>query len=94
MDVFDLIIVGAGPAGTSAAIYAERKKINTFVITKDFLGQISRSYKVENYLGFKKIKGIELAKRFKNHLEKIKVKTKIAKIKKINKKKRFFYSHY
>ena len=71
--MFDLIIIGAGPAGISAAIYAARKKLTTLIITKDFFGQVSHAFFIENYLGFKKIKGMDLIKKFKNHLEKFEV---------------------
>ena len=71
--MLDLIIIGAGPAGISAAIYAARKKLTTLIITKDFFGQVSHAFFIENYLGFKKIKGMDLIKKFKNHLERFEV---------------------
>ncbi len=74
--MYDLIIIGGGPAGITAAIYAIRKKINTLVISKDFLGQVGKTAEVGNYPGFKSISGIELMKRFKEHLDKFNVKTK------------------
>jgi len=71
--MFDLIIIGGGPAGITAGIYAARKKLNTLLITKDFLGQVSHAFFIENYPGFKRIKGMDLIKKFKNHLEKFKI---------------------
>lgn len=57
----DLIIIGAGPAGLTAAIYASRANINTLVLEKNMIGgQVRSSYTIENYPGFKVIKGNEL----------------------------------
>lgn len=67
--MFDLIIIGGGPAGISAGIYAARKKLNTLLITKDFIGQSGNALNVENYPGFESIAGIELMGKFKKHLE-------------------------
>jgi len=50
--LYDLIIIGGGPAGITAGIYAARKKLKTLLITKDFLGQIGKTGEIENYLGF------------------------------------------
>lgn len=66
--MFDLAILGGGPAGVSAAVYAARKKLNTIFITKDFGGQSIVSEGIENWIGDKNIPGAELAKRFENHV--------------------------
>jgi len=68
--VFDLIIIGAGPAGITAAIYAARKRIDTLIITKDIGGQTTLSGDVENYTGYQFISGPELALKFEEHLRK------------------------
>jgi alkyl hydroperoxide reductase subunit F len=65
----DLIIIGAGPAGITAAIYAARKKLDFSVITKDIGGQAAWSGDIENYTGYQFISGPELALKFKEHLE-------------------------
>jgi NADH-dependent peroxiredoxin subunit F len=65
----DLIILGGGPAGCTAGIYAARKKLDTLLIAKDFTGQVGWSSWVENYPGFKKISGLNLAKEFLDHLK-------------------------
>ena len=58
----DLIIIGAGPAGLTAAIYAARSNLSTLVLEKDVIGgQVRSSYTIENYPGFNVIKGNELA---------------------------------
>jgi len=69
MAVYDLIIIGGGPAGITAGIYAARQKINTLLITKDFGGQIARkAVGIENYPGFEEISGLDLIKKFEKHL--------------------------
>ena len=54
--MYDLIIIGGGPAGITAGIYAARKKLNTLLISKDFVGQTGNAFGVENYTGFREIK--------------------------------------
>lgn len=67
--MYDLIILGGGPAGVAAGIYASRKRINTLLITKDFGGQSVSSGKIENFVGFKEISGVELANVLEEHLK-------------------------
>ena len=66
--MYDVIIIGSGPAGVSAAIYAKRGGANVLVITKD-TGTLGEAKKIENYYGFKSITGEEL---YKNGLEQLK----------------------
>lgn len=68
--MFDLIIIGGGPAGTTAGIYAGRKKLNTLVISKDFTGQTGKAFSIENYPGIYKVQGAKLIERFKKQLKK------------------------
>lgn len=74
--MYDLIIVGAGPAGITAGIYAARKKLNFLMISRDIGGQTAWSGDIENYLGFQFITGPELVKKFKEHLDKFEVELK------------------
>jgi alkyl hydroperoxide reductase subunit F len=66
--LYDLIIIGAGPAGMTAGIYAARKNLSALLLTKDFSGQIFHSAAIENYPGFEKISGVELTLGIKKHL--------------------------
>ncbi len=68
--MLDLIIIGAGPAGITAAVYAARKKMNLLVITKDIGGQTAWSGDIENYTGYQFVSGSELVSKFENHLRK------------------------
>lgn len=67
--MYDLIIIGAGPAGMTAGVYAARKKLKTLLITKDIGGQAAWSSNIENYLGFTMITGVELVEKFEHHLK-------------------------
>jgi len=70
----DLIIIGGGPAGITAGIYAARQKLNTLLITKDFGGQVARkAVGIENYPGFEEISGMELIQKFEKQLRKQKI---------------------
>lgn len=65
--MYDLIIIGAGPAGLTAGIYARRANLKTLILEKETIGgQISSSPLVENYPGFEKVSGTELANHFFN----------------------------
>jgi alkyl hydroperoxide reductase subunit F len=68
--IYDLIIIGAGPAGITASVYASRRKLNFAVITMDIGGQAAWSGDVENYTGYQFITGPELADKFEEHLRK------------------------
>jgi len=72
----DLIIIGAGPAGITAAIYAARKRLNFLIITKDIGGQAALSADVENYTGYQYITGLELAKKFEDHMKEFVIEVK------------------
>ena len=65
---YDLIIIGGGPAGLTAAVYAATLKIEALLIAKDLGGQAIDSTKIENYLGFDFITGPELIAKFKHQL--------------------------
>ncbi len=73
--IYDLIIIGGGPAGITAGIYAARQRLNTLLITKSFGGQITRkAVRIENYPGFKTITGFDLIQKFIEHFKKFKIK--------------------
>ena len=68
--IYDLAIIGAGPAGITAAVYAARKKMDPLVITKDIGGQATLSGDIQNYTGYQFITGPELAIKFEEHMRK------------------------
>jgi len=65
--MYELIIIGAGPAGITASIYAARKRMRVLVIAKDIGGQAALSSDVENYTGYQYITGAELTRKFEEH---------------------------
>ncbi|HID38957.1 MAG TPA: FAD-dependent oxidoreductase, partial [Calditrichaeota bacterium] len=87
--MYDLIIIGGGPAGVTAAIYAARHKLKTLLITRSFGGQIARkAVEIENYPGFEKISGLELIQRFEKQARKQNIDIErdlVEKVKKIRK---------
>ena len=64
---YDLAIIGGGPAGAAAAVYAARKRLKTIFITKDWLGQSYVSEGIENWVGTIKISGLDLTKSLEAH---------------------------
>lgn len=68
-NIYDLLIVGAGPAGITAAVYAARKRIDFVVISRDIGGQATWSGDIENYTGYQFITGPELASKFQEHMD-------------------------
>lgn len=92
MILYDLIIIGGGPAGMTAGIYASRQKMKTLLITKDFGGQMARkTIAIENWPGNIEISGKELIKNFKNHIESCEVEIlKQDKVSKVIKKNETF----
>ncbi len=74
--LYDLIIIGSGPAGLAAGIYAERARLDTLVIEKEYVsgGQVINTYEVDNYPGLPGINGFDLAEKFREHAEKLGVR--------------------
>ncbi len=71
--MYDLIIIGSGPAGLSAAVYAKRAGLNMLIIEKNPVsgGQIIDTYEVDNYLGIPGVNGFDLAMKFREHADKL-----------------------
>ncbi|NOX96563.1 MAG: FAD-dependent oxidoreductase [Nitrospirae bacterium] len=74
--MYDLIIIGAGPAGITAAVYAARKAMKFLVISRDIGGQAALSGDVENYTGYQFVTGPELAAKFEEHMKHFQVEMK------------------
>ncbi len=90
--MIDVLIIGSGPAGLSAAIYAKRANLTVAVLEKFYMGfgQITESSKVDNYLGMPGINGFDLGEAFYRHAESFGVEFLEGEAEKIQKKEDFF----
>ncbi len=75
--MYDMIIIGAGPAGLSASVYAARKQLKTLLISIDIGGQINNTLVIENYLGYQFIEGPEMIDKFNTQIDKYPIEQKI-----------------
>ena len=82
---YDVIIIGGGPAGMTAAIYAKRAALSTLVIEKQPFcgGQVLNTYEVDNYPGFPGIDGFSLSDKFHSHAKKLEAEFKTGEMKEI-----------
>jgi len=85
-NIYDLIIIGAGPAGMTAAIYAARRKIKFLILSMDIGGQMGWSSDVDNYPGLPDLAGVELVKRFNEHIKEYNVQIKQEEVKSVQRK--------
>ena len=75
--MYELIIIGGGPAGMTAAVYAARKKLNTLLISKDIGGQVNWTMGIENYMGYQFIEGVELIRKFEEQVKQFPLDMKV-----------------
>lgn len=75
--MYDLMIVGGGPAGLAAGVYAARKQLKTLLISGDIGGQINTTWGIENYLGYQFIEGPELISKFETQVGQFPIDQKI-----------------
>ncbi len=91
--MYDTIIIGSGPAGMTAGIYAARREMKALIIGKELGGQMVWASEIENYPGFKKINSFELINKMQEQVKHLGVEMKIAEIKKIEKVGNKFILH-
>lgn len=84
-NMYDVIIIGSGPAGMTAGIYAVRREMKTLIIGKELGGQLIWANEIENYPGFESIKSFELIDRIKSQASNFGVEFKNDEVKKITK---------
>ena len=84
MKIYDLVIIGSGPAGMSAAIYAQRAMLDFVMIEKEYMpgGQVVQTYEVDNYPGIPKTNGMDLGLKFSEHAKELGAKSIQQKLKK------------
>lgn len=88
---FDLVVVGGGPAGLTAAIYASRRALKTLLISMDIGGQMSLTNSIENYPGYEEIAGPILAQQMLAQAQKSGAELILSEVNKVEKKDELFY---
>ncbi|HQA79377.1 MAG TPA: glutaredoxin domain-containing protein, partial [Methanoregulaceae archaeon] len=78
--VFDVLIIGAGPAGLTAGVYCARKLLKTLIISENIGGQASESWAIENYMGYRMITGDELMRKFEEQVRSLDLHLEIDKV--------------
>lgn len=81
--MYDVIIIGGGAAGLTAALYAARRRLKTLVLSQDIGGQAATTADIENYPGFDMVDGLELMTKFQRQAEKFGAEVKIEEVQKI-----------
>lgn len=90
-EVLDLLVIGGGPAGLNAALYAKRKGLTTGIITKRIGGQLLNTSSVDNYLGITQVSGEELSEKYLSHLKDLEVSiAEEVEVEKITKEEKLF----
>ena len=75
--MYELVIVGGGPAGLAAGVYAARKKLSALLVSGDVGGQMNWTMNIENYLGYQFIEGPELINKFQTQMSQFYIEQKI-----------------
>ena len=84
--IYDIVIIGSGPAGISAAIYAARASLSVIIIEQAvYGGKLSKTYEIENYPGVEKISGVELAQKFVDQVKSFNVEIVTGSVNKLEK---------
>ena len=75
--MYELLIIGGGPAGMTAAVYAARKKLSTILVASELGGQVNENLRVENYMGYQFVEGPELMEKFETQLKQYPIEVKL-----------------
>jgi alkyl hydroperoxide reductase subunit F len=89
-EIYDVLIVGAGPAGLTAGVYCARKMLNTIIISENLGGQALESWAIENYMGYRMITGEDLMKKFVEQVRTLKMRLELDRVTSISKKDDIF----
>lgn len=84
--MYDVAVIGGGPAGMNAALYAARKELSVVLVTSDFGGQMLLTNEIENYLGFTSISGFELTDKMEAHMREYPVEVNMAQVEQLEKR--------
>ncbi len=75
--MYELMVIGGGPSGMAASVYAARKQLKTLLVSGDTGGQINTTLGIENYLGYQFIEGPELISKFETQVGQFPIDQKI-----------------
>jgi len=89
-DTYDVLIVGAGPAGLTAGVYCARKMLYTLIISENIGGQALESWAIENYMGYRMITGEDLMKKFEEQARTLNIRLELDKVTSISKEDDIF----
>ena len=89
-EIYDVLIIGAGPAGLTAGVYCARKMMNTIIISENIGGQALESWAIENYMGYRMITGEDLMKKFEEQVKTLNMNLELDRIVKISKEDELF----
>jgi NADH-dependent peroxiredoxin subunit F len=87
---YDLVIVGAGPAGMTAGVFAARKGLKTLIVSKDVGGQVNWTTDIENYMGFQEIDGQALMEKFEAQVKELHLEEKLSEVDSLRREGGFF----
>ena len=88
--IFDVLIVGAGPAGLTAGVYCARKILKTIIVSEDIGGQATESWAIENYMGYQMVTGEDLMKKFEEQVRKFDLRLELDRVTGIAEEDNFF----
>jgi alkyl hydroperoxide reductase subunit F len=74
---YDVIIVGAGPAGLTAGVYCARKLLKTIIVSENIGGQATESWAIENYMGYRMVTGEDLMKKFEEQVQTLDIRLEL-----------------
>jgi alkyl hydroperoxide reductase subunit F len=89
-EMYDVLIVGAGPAGLTAGVYCARKMLNTIIISENIGGQALESWAIENYMGYRMVTGEDLMKKFEDQVRTLNMRLELDRVIKISKEDDLF----
>jgi len=79
-DIYDVLIIGAGPAGLTAGVYCARKFLKTMIISENIGGQALESWSIENYMGYRMVTGEDLMKKFEEQIQTLDVRLELDRV--------------
>jgi len=89
-DIFDVLIVGAGPAGLTAGVYCARKMLNTIIISENIGGLALESWAIENYMGYRMITGEDLMKKFEEQVRTLNIRLELDRVESVAREEEVF----